>query len=273
MKIIVLGSTGMLGHKMVERLRLHYLGVQGISRQDGLDATDLDGVKRILESHRPQIVINCVGLIKQRTQDWEQSTAINALLPHFLQRTCWQMGANLIHFSTDCVFSGKRGWYTEVDSADPEDVYGKTKYLGEVSAENALTLRTSIVGRERSNYIGLLEWFLRQTGRIHGFENAIYTGVTTNWLSDTVASLLKRGGLPSGLYQVAAAPISKFRLLKLFQEIYEKKNIQITPVAEPFCDRSLCGDRFVRDTWIMTPSLDKLIVEMHEQDKRGNYVL
>jgi dTDP-4-dehydrorhamnose reductase len=276
MKIVVLGSNGMLGHKMIERLRLHYSDVIGISRGDaGFDAMDFTSVRQVLESIKPHVVINCIGLIKQRVQNPEQSIAINALLPHFLQRICMQLDAHLIHFSTDCVFSGERGQYTEDDKTDPEDIYGQTKVLGEVSASNALTLRTSIIGREKNNYHGLLEWFLRQEDEIQGFERAIWSGVTTNWLSDTVAVLLAPARLLHlyGLYQVAAPPITKFHLLQLFQEVYKKRNVLITPVAGPLCDRSLCGDKFMQATGIITPSLDKLIVEMHEQDKGSDYVL
>lgn len=272
MKIVVLGSTGMLGHKMVERLQLHYPDVRGISREDGLDATDLNGTRQILGLLRPEVVINCVGVIKQRSQNPKQSIAVNALFPHFLREVCSYLNANLIHFSTDCVFSGYIGNYTELDETDPIDLYGQTKVLGEVTnAENALTFRTSIVGRERDNYLGLLEWFLRQEeSEIMGFQNAIWSGVTTNWLSDTVATLLKRK-LPSGLYQVAASPISKLRLLQLFEETYDWPTV-ITPALLPIpCDRSLRSDKFEQDIGIKTPTLEELIVMQRDQDKRSGY--
>src|SRR5208282_6817882 len=159
-RILVLGSTGMLGHKMLERLRFQYEDVVGVSRRNGLNIND-GGLRKFLASFGPATVINCVGLIKQRPQDTEEAIAVNALFPHKLQRICQDLNARLIHFSTDCVFSGTYGGYTEVDLPDPGDVYGRTKLLGEVTAENILTLRTSIIGRELSNGHGLLEWFLR----------------------------------------------------------------------------------------------------------------
>lgn len=271
MKIVVLGSTGMLGHKMVERLQLHYPDVRGISREDGLDATNLSSTKQLLGLLRPNIVINCVGVIKQRAQNPKESIAVNARFPHALNDICSLLDANLIHFSTDCVFSGKYGNYREVSRPDPIDLYGITKCLGEVQDGNALTLRTSIIGRERNNYKGLLEWFLRRGCALTiGYRNAIWSGVTTNWLSDTIAALLKKK-LPSGLYQIAAPPISKLQLLRIFNKVYNC-GFQIFEGDLPEnCDRSLIGDKFQKYTGITTPYLDELIALQYEQDKRSGY--
>ena len=271
MKILVLGSTGMLGHKMVERLRLYYTDVEGLSREDGFDAVDLPHVEYTLRLIRPNVVINCIGLIKQREQDLEKSIAVNALFPHFLQRICQQIGTKLIHFSTDCVFSGNRGVYAETDLSDAEDVYGRTKYLGEILADNALTLRTSIIGRERKNFHGLLEWFLRQEGIIFGYEEVFYTGVTTNWLADTVAALIQKP--LSGLYQIASPYVSKFQLLEYFKEVYARKNIEIISAFSPLCDRTLCGEKFRKETGIVTPHLRNLVIEQREQDLRSGYAI
>jgi dTDP-4-dehydrorhamnose reductase len=273
MKIAVLGSTGMLGHKMVERLRLHYSDVVGLSRDNGLDARDLIRTENMFRLIRPQIIINCVGTIKQRTSNAEEVIAVNALFPHFLQRICTEMGVRLIHFSTDCVFSGKRGLYTESDIPDPIDHYGYTKAMGEILFQNALTIRTSIVGRERGNYHGLLEWFLRQQGEIQGYENAIWTGVTTNWLADTVAELLKYKKL-QGLYNIASFPVSKFRLLELFQRVYNRTDIRINPTDNGnTCDRSLKGNTFRAATGIRTPDIADLLVTQREQDKESGYAV
>ena len=268
MKIAVLGSTGMLGHKMLERLQLHYPEVVGLSRSNGLDARDLPRTESMFKLIRPQVIINCVGTIKQRTSNAEEVIAVNALFPHFLERVCTDAGIRLIHFSTDCVFSGKRGQYTESDMPDPIDHYGYTKAMGEISSQNALTLRTSIVGREKGNFFGLLEWFLKQKGEIQGYENAIFTGVTTTWLADTVAALLKQE--LRGLYNVAAFPVSKFHLLELFQKVYNRYDIRINPIdmSEP-CDRSLKGNRFRDATGIKTPDIVDLLVAQREQDKEN----
>jgi dTDP-4-dehydrorhamnose reductase len=273
MKIAVLGSTGMLGHKMVERLQLHYPEVIGLSRTNGLDARDLTRTENMFRLIRPQVIVNCVGTIKQRTSNAEEVIAVNALFPHFLQRVCTETGIRLIHFSTDCVFSGRRGQYTESDIPDPIDHYGYTKAMGEILFQNALTIRTSIVGRERGNYHGLLEWFLRQQGEIQGYENAIWTGVTTNWLADTVAELLKYKKL-QGLYNVASFPVSKFRLLELFQKVYNRTDIRINPTDNGnTCDRSLKGNTFRDATGIRTPDIADLLVAQREQDKESGYAV
>lgn len=277
MKIAVLGSTGMLGHKMVERLQLHFPDVVGVSRKMGLDATHPVNFQSML-AIQPEIVINCIGIIKQRPQELEESIAVNSLFPHSLQRICSLLGAHLIHFSTDCVFSGRKlvraaefNLYEESDLSDADDTYGRTKYLGEVTAENALTIRTSIIGREKSNFKGLLEWFLRQEGYVTGHANAIFSGVTTNWLSDTVAQLIKRG-LFSGLYHVAAPPISKSYLLELIQDVYRRRrDVKIISSQEPVCDRSLYGNKFVQATGIVTPPLAELVAMQKEQDRRSGY--
>jgi len=170
------------------------------------------------------------------------------------------------------VFSGNRGQYTESDQPDPEDVYGVTKYLGEIkNAENAITIRTSIVGREGSNHLGLLEWFLRQTGEIPGYENAIFTGVTTNWLSMLTAELIHRSKF-TGLYQVATKPVSKFELLRIFQEAYDKRDVTIKTAWLPNrCDRSLSSEKFQRDTFISIPSLEQMIVGQRDLDMGSGY--
>jgi dTDP-4-dehydrorhamnose reductase len=267
MKIAVLGSTGMLGHKMVERLRFRYSDVVGLSRDNGLDARDLPRTENMFRLIKPDVIVNCVGTIKQRTSNAEEVIAVNALFPHFLQRVCTEMDVRLIHFSTDCVFSGRRGQYTESDTPDPTDHYGYTKAMGEVLFDKALTIRTSIVGREKSNHHGLLEWFLRQQGEIQGYENAIWTGVTTNWLADTVAALIGQEGI-HGLYNVASFPVSKFRLLELFQKVYNRYDIRINPMDNGYaCDRSLKGNQFRLKTGIRTPDIADLLVTQREQDK------
>ena len=271
-RIVVLGSTGMLGHKMLERLRLHYEDVIGLSRAEGLCTHDAIYMQNRLMAFRPKVVVNCVGLIKQRLQDAEESIQTNALFPHFLQRVCQNADARLIHFSTDCVFSGKQGNYIEADIPDPRDLYGRTKLLGEVVAENAVTLRTSILGRERSNGLGLLEWFLRQTERVPGYTNVIFSGVTTNYLADVVAGILFRKRL-CGLYHVAAQPVSKFNLLQMFRIAYDRRDIEINPTETFPCDRSLLAGKFQLATGIVPRNLFDLLTEQREQDKESGYVL
>jgi len=267
MRIVVLGSTGMLGHKMVERLEDHHK-VSGLSRKN-FDGTDKVSVWNALNRFKPQVVINCVGIVKQRPQDIKESILINSLLPLELVNYCRLLGAGLIHFSTDCVFSGKYGSYKETSKPDPEDTYGQTKLLGEVKGENVLTIRTSIVGREKDNYRGLLEWFLKQKGDVQGYSRSIFSGVTTNWLADTVLKLLEKD--LSGLYHVASHPISKFRLLQLFKEIYDR-DVNVIKDSGVFCDRSLDGSKFEKETGIKTPDWKKMLIEQRDQDK-GKYAI
>jgi dTDP-4-dehydrorhamnose reductase len=272
MKILVLSSGGMLGHKMLERLQAHYSDVIGLSRKD-FDAANPMAAHAILCQHLPSVVVNCAGLIKQRTVDSNQMMAVNGLFPHSLQRECYAQGAYLVHFSTDCVFSGKTGHYSEDSPSDPEDIYGVSKRIGEITtAQNALTIRTSIIGRERENFRGLLEWFLRQKGEVQGHDKAIFTGVTTNWLADVVAEIIRQDRL-LGLYQVASPPITKFDLLRMFQEAYDKKDVTIVPVDEPRCDRSLRGGKFERATGIITPDLWRQVVGQRWQDKGSGYAI
>ncbi|MGA2988810.1 MAG: sugar nucleotide-binding protein, partial [Terriglobia bacterium] len=147
---------------------------------------DFNALEATLSALRPDYVVNCVGVIKQRTEAISPipSITINSLLPHKLAQMAARWGGRIIHFSTDCVFSGKRGWYTEEDPSDAEDLYGRSKFLGEVVVANALTLRTSIIGRELVEHRSLLDWFLAQNHKtVHGYRRVIYSGVTTNYLA------------------------------------------------------------------------------------------
>jgi len=266
MRVLVLGSTGMLGHKMVERLRPKFETVIGVSRPS-FDATDSSSVEKVIKFFKPDAVLNCVGVIKQREQDPRLLEAVNAKLPHDLQAMC----PYLVHFSSDCVFSGNLGRYMETHTPDPVDLYGKTKLAGEVTqVPNTLTIRTSIVGRERNNYKGLLEWFLRQTGDVQGYKNAFFTGVTTNWLADVVGDLLKRESRLSGLYHVASQRISKFDLLKLFQKTYGKSDVNILPVEAEKCDRSLLAVKFRAATTLAPLGLEELLYWQKKTDDEGD---
>lgn len=263
MRILVLGSTGMLGHKMVERLRPNFDGVIGVSRP-AFDATNLASVDSVVSFFRPDVVLNCVGVIKQRHQDPALLKAVNSDLPHFLQR----VSPYLIHFSTDCVFSGKTGMYTEDSTPDPVDLYGQSKLAGEVVADNALTIRTSIVGRERSNYHGLLEWFLHQTTAAPGYANAFFSGVTTNWLADIVTDII-RGPRLTGLYHVAGQRISKLDVLTVFKKTY-KLDIPIIYKTVEYCDRSLNADKFKKATGVKPLGLEEMAYWMKKMDDEGS---
>jgi dTDP-4-dehydrorhamnose reductase len=186
-----------------------------------------------------------VGIIKQRDEARSAipSITINSLLPHQLAAMVREWGGRVIHFSTDCVFSGSRGDYTEADDSDADDLYGKSKFLGEVATENALTLRTSIIGRELVEHKSLLDWFLAQQHQtIKGFKRVIYSGVTTNQVAQVVADIIQHHPTLAGLYQVVAAPISKYDLLCLLRDAYQM-DVNIVPDETVVSDRSMRGDK------------------------------
>jgi dTDP-4-dehydrorhamnose reductase len=263
-RVIVLGGAGMLGHKMFQMLRERFDGVfctvredvrkppfdrvellQGDDAVSGVDVTDFPALAAVLSAFRPEFVVNCVGVIKQRAEAVSPipSITINSLLPHKLAQIAAHWGGRVIHFSTDCVFSGKCGSYVEEDLSDAEDLYGKTKFLGEVAAANALTLRTSIIGRELTEHRSLLDWFLAQNHKtVRGYRRVIYSGVTTNYLAEQVASIIQEHPGLNGLYQVASDPISKYDLLCLLREAY-RLDVLIEPDDLEVSDRSMRCDR------------------------------
>lgn len=283
MKILVLGGEGMLGHKMYQTLLARYPDTAcTVARSlkepfyrkvdlfrngnvvDRVDAMDFPGLEKTLRGLRSDFVVNCVGVIKQR----EEATAaipsitLNSLLPHKLVEIAAGWGGRVIHFSTDCVYSGKRGMYSEEDPSDAEDLYGKSKFLGEVAAGNALTLRTSIIGRELSNFKSLLEWFLAQKGKtIKGFRKVIYSGVTTNFMATLVGNLLEDHPALSGLYQVTAPPITKYELLRRLKEAYHL-DVEILPDDREVSDRSMVGKKFLRATGYRSPDWDGLVAQL-----------
>ncbi len=229
-----------------------------------IDVMDYQAVERVIRDLRPDFLVNCVGIIKQRDEANQAipSITINSLLPHRLASTLAEYGGRLIHISTDCVFSGKRGMYTEEDPSDAEDLYGKTKALGEVTGANCLTLRTSIIGRELSQFRSLLEWFLAQKGRsIRGYQRVIYSGVTTNYLSSLIERIISDNMQLQGLYQVVSPPITKYDLLCLLREAYYL-DVDIVPDSEVVSDRSMIGEKFLRATGFKMPTWPELAAQL-----------
>jgi dTDP-4-dehydrorhamnose reductase len=287
MKILILGGAGMLGHKLFQRLRRSepdtYCTIRGsidegqhrnveLFRAGGVvenfEAADFPAVERFLLQSTPSVVVNCIGIVKQRANAKKTipSIEVNALLPHRLAALCERWGGRLIHFSTDCVFSGRKGNYQEEDFSDAEDLYGRTKFLGEVVTGGAITLRTSIIGRELAHRESLLEWFLRQNHqRISGYTRAMFSGVTTNYMARVVEKLILEFPGLSGLYQVTSPTISKFELLCLLREAY-RLDVEIERDPSFVCDRSMKGDKFARATGITRPSWPELIGELAKDD-------
>ena len=278
--ILILGGDGMLGHKIFQRLRgsaATVAAVRGdspprvdlLAGADVIHGDDLMHLGRTAEwlaDLRPKFVINCAGIIKQRAaaSDAIPSFTINSLLPHCLAQWCAAWNGRLIHFSTDCVFSGARGGYREDDPSDAADLYGRSKFLGEVHAPNALTLRTSIIGRELARHRSLLDWFLAQNhGQVRGFRRVIYSGVTTNHLAELVERIvLDHPGL-TGLYQVVSAPISKYDLLLAIRDAYGM-DIEIAPDEAEISDRSMCGDKLRAACGYQAPPWTELIAQLAE---------
>lgn len=279
MRILILGGDGMLGHQLLKYLEKRH-EVRVTLRQDfsvyesygifycntaytGIDVRCLDRLLEVMSDFQPEAVINAVGIVKQRATAKESipSIEINALLPHRLSLMCKVMGARLVHLSTDCVFSGKKGNYKENDQSDAEDLYGKTKFLGELHDINCLTLRTSIIGRELTRKKSLLEWFLSQSGRVKGFKNAIYSGFTTLEMSRIIEMMLVDHPDAYGVYQVSSNPISKYDLLVLFRDKLGY-NIDIIEDYDFVCDRSLDSIRFRNDFSYVPPSWDSMVEEL-----------
>lgn len=280
MRVLVLGGTGMLGHKLWQsfaRQFCTYVTFRGSPDMYGgyelfdpsrtipnVSATEFDSVARAVKIVQPSVVVNCIGVVKQDPTAKDPLTAIsvNALFPHRLAHLAGEVGARLIHFSTDCVFSGRKGNYSEDDTPDAEDLYGRTKLLGEVTGANCLTIRTSMIGRELAGAHGLLEWFLSQTGsRVCGFRRAVFSGFTTAALAALIADIIAEHRDIEGLYHVAAEPITKFDLLSLIKEVYGLQ-IEIDPDETFACDRSLDGARFREATAFVPPAWPEMIAAM-----------
>jgi dTDP-4-dehydrorhamnose reductase len=231
---------------------------------DSVDANYFDSVIRALAAVQPDIVINCIGLIKQLhlASDPLKAITINAQLPHRLYLISRTAGARFIHISTDCVFDGVKGMYTENDQSNAEDLYGRTKYLGELSYPHCVTLRTSIIGHELKGGYGLIEWFLAQRQKIRGFRKALYSGFPTVELARIIHDYVLPNPELSGIYHVSSEPISKYDLLSSVAERYGKE-IEIEPYDDFVQDRSLDSTIFRETTGYQPPSWDKLIEMMH----------
>lgn len=279
--VLVLGATGMLGNTVFRSLsKSPDLRIYGSVRSDrslpllpaelhgnvisGVDVGSVDSLLDVFNKSKPNVVINCIGLVKQLAEANDPLVAvpINTLLPHRLARLCANMSARLIHVSTDCVFDGKKGGYVETDPANAQDLYGQSKHLGEVDYPHAVTLRTSIIGPELGSAIGLLGWFLSSQGQIQGHSQAIFSGLPTIELTEIVRDHVMPKPQLRGVYHVAADAISKHDLLQLVAQVYGK-SIKIVSDPKPAIDRSLNADRFFAATGYRAPGWPSLIKKMH----------
>jgi len=269
MRALILGGNGMLGHRLCqllsERMELwasfrnipapfEFLPVKRCI--DKVSVDDLARVEEILDTIKPDAVVNAVGIVKQRDEAKQAvpSVQVNSLFPHQLADVCIKRNIRVVHISTDCVFSGFRGNYTEIDNPDPVDLYGRSKLLGELNRPGTLTLRASIIGWQLATFSSLLSWFAKQRGnRIKGYRKAIYSGFSTTVFSQLVGDILLTRPDLTGIYQVASKPISKFELLIQLRDLLGWKDINIDPDENFFCDRSLSSDRFSSATGWQAP--------------------
>ncbi|WP_128930970.1 dTDP-4-dehydrorhamnose reductase family protein [Bradyrhizobium zhanjiangense] len=285
-KVLILGASGMLGAAVFrsflgcadfevvgtirDKVALGFFSSVASARLLQLDVLDEDALVSLLDRERPATVINCIGLVKQLASaaDPLVTLPINALFPHRLARICSLIGARLIHISTDCVFSGSKGNYTEDDVTDAQDLYGRSKLLGElVDYGHAVTLRTSIIGRELYSAHSLVEWFLSQQGAVKGYAKAIFSGLPTAELAAVIRDFVLPRKELAGLYHVSAAPICKFDLLHLLARQYGKR-IEILKDDQTKIDRSLNSEKFRRETGYRAADWPELIQRLYEADLR-----
>jgi len=279
MRILILGGDGMLGHQLFKHLKPMH-DVRVTLRKDltaykrfmqfgtentyaGVDVSSMDKLAEVLTDFYPDAVVNAIGIVKQLLEANESipSLEINALFPNRLALLCKNINARMIHLSTDCIFSGQKGNYVEADFSDAEDLYGRTKFLGEVTDSHCLTLRTSMIGQELSRKKSLLEWFLAQKKTVNGYKKVIFSGFTTLELSRVIEMIMVQYPAASGIYHVSSDPISKFDLLSLIKEGL-KLPIEIIPDESYACDRSLDSSKFRQEFNYNPPSWEEMIDEL-----------
>lgn len=278
MQVLILGGSGMLGHQLCrvlsERMEVWATFRENSDRYarfnllpderavQNVSVLDIARLNDVLDTVEPDAVVNAVGIVKQRDEARQAiaSIQINALFPHQLADLCVPRGIRVIQISTDCVFSGLRGNYTEIDVPDPVDLYGRTKLLGELNRPGCLTLRTSIIGWQLNTFSSLLSWFaLQRNRRIKGYHKAIYSGFSTNVMAQLIGDILLTRPDLSGLYQIASEPISKFDLLIKLRDILGWKDIAIDSDDQFFCDRSLSGAHFSIATGWRPPTWEAML--------------
>ena len=250
MKLLVFGGTGMAGHMIIRYFQQQpkyevYYTTRDQTDSKGIyvDVTDSTSVEKVIETVKPDISINCIGILNAHAErETKLAFQVNSLLPHQLAKLMERSNGKLIHISTDCVFSGSKGDYTETDPTDGTSIYAQSKQLGEVFSDRHLTIRTSIIGPElKEDGIGLFLWFMKQQGTIKGFEKVMWNGVTTLELAKAIHYMIENQ--VSGLYHLGSSnKISKHELLTMIQEIYQKTDVTIIP------DQKMIQDRSIRNT-------------------------
>lgn len=278
-RILVVGASGMLGHEAIRVLAPDFevwgacrnprdlpdLGVTAHRMLGGLDATTADSAYALIEQVQPDLVLNAVGIVKQRAEAKTAipSISVNSLWPHVLAASCSVHGVRMVHVSTDCVFSGARGGYTESDVPDAFDLYGRSKLLGEVTdRDNVITLRTSIIGWQLGAPTGLVAWFAEHRSEpLKGFRRAVFSGLTTRALTSVIRDVILPDATLSGLWHISADPIDKCTLLAELAG-YLRWDVSLSPADEPVIDRSLDSTRFRERTGWTPPSWDEMLEEL-----------
>ena len=281
-KVLILGSIGLLGstilkyfsiksnfkcfgtiRKSSDKKKLKYINKVKLYKVDFDKSRSL---RKVFSMIKPNLVINCIGVVKQVLNNNMNSEIIrvNSFLPHYLSELVNENNEiRFIHFSTDCVFSGLKGGYLESDVKDAKDIYGVSKMLGEVDKSNTLTLRTSIIGQELKTNYSLLNWFLSQKKQIKGYKNAIFSGLTAPEIARVIHNYVIPNKKIRGIYHLSGKPISKYDLLYIIKIIYKKK-IKIVPDLKIKINRSLNSNLFQKATGYKPPTWNKLIEEMYE---------
>lgn len=280
-RVLVVGGMGMLGHRLwIELARTHQTWATVRDRREdvpalpgvdlaraigGVDVADTRQLRDAIAKAEPEVIVNCVGIVKQSQLMGDERLAVqlNAELPHRLLELAGN--ARVVQISTDCVFDGRRGRYAESDAPSPVDSYGRTKLAGELSAP-ALTIRTSMVGRELRSSFGLTEWFLSQRGRVKGFRRAIFSGLTTRELSHVISDIIVPRRDLAGIYHVAGPAIDKYALLHLFRGAFGRDDLNIEPDDSLVIDRSLDSSAFARATGYVAPSWEAMVAAMAGSD-------
>ena len=279
MRLLVLGGSGMIGYQLLKKFSKNYetmatlkssyekYKINGILDKTNsffeIDVCNFTKLKNLVLDYKPNVIINAIGITKQKIDNELKSKKINSFFPKQLATFCELKNIRLIHLSTDCVFSGKKGHYTEMDLTDATDIYGKSKIDGEITNnKNVITIRKSTVGPELMNSHGLLEWFLSQKGIIHGYSEAFFTGITTLELSNILEKIIIDHKHLSGLFHIPGPRISKLDLLKKMRVIFGKTNTNILMDENFKYDRSLDGSKFFKETKYISPSWDEMLLEI-----------
>lgn len=273
MKVLILGVNGMLGFTLLNHLNTKKnIFLSGTTKDKkfnknlpnkiykDINAENFSLLKKKIKLITPDVVINCIGIVRSEVKknNIKKVIKINAELPNFLNQISNRYNFRLVHISTDCVFSGKKGGYLEKNLPDPTDFYGKSKLMGEFNSNNNIIIRTSIIGHETKHKRGLLEWFLKQKSSVSGFSRAYFSGLTTLELSKIIFEKILFNNELTGLYHVSGKRINKYNLLKKIKKIYNKK-IEIKKDTKFKIDRSLDCTKLKKRTNYKIKSWDKMI--------------